>query len=95
MKVNRCLCSSIIQSNLSCVKFYLNTFQEILESKYLKDVMSKYGNIDVSNISLDPNNANKNQNFVPRSSYTNQIMDILKNVAHQKEETARVKITIF
>ena len=57
--------------------------------------MSKYGNIDVSNISLDPNNANKNQNFVPRSSYTNQIMDILKNVAHQKEETARVKITIF
>ena len=57
--------------------------------------MSKYGNIDISNISLDPNNANENQTFVPRSSYTNQIMDILKNVARQKEETARVKIIII
>ena len=57
--------------------------------------MSKYGNIDVSNISLDPNNANGNQNFVPRSSYTNQIMDILKNVARQKEETARVRMILF
>jgi len=64
--------------------------KEILESKYLKDVMSKYGNIDVSNISLDANNSNENQSFVPRSSYTDQIMDILKNVARQKEETARV-----
>ena len=53
--------------------------------------MSKYGNIDVSNISLDPNNPNENPTFVPRTSYTNQIMDILKNVARQKEETARVK----
>ena len=58
-------------------------FQEFLESRYLKDVMSKYGKIDFSENNLDPN-------FVPRSSYTNQIMDILKNVAKQKEETRRV-----
>ena len=58
-------------------------FQEFLESKYLKDVMSKYGKVDFSDSSLDPN-------FVPRSSYTNKIMDILKNVAKQKEETRRV-----
>ena len=63
-----------------------------MESKYLKDVMNKYGNIDVANITLDPT---QSQNFVPRSSYTNQIMDILKNVARQKEETARVRINLM
>ena len=89
------LYASITSSTLHVSTFYRNIFQEILESKYLKDVMSKYGNIDVSNISLDPNSANENQNFVPRSSYTNQIMDILKNVTRQKEETARVKIIII
>ena len=63
--------------------YNLFTFQEFLESKYLKDVMSKYGKIDFSESNLDPD-------FVPRSSYTNKIMDILKNVAKQKEETRRV-----
>merc|ERR1719225_2232483 len=52
--------------------------------------MSKYGNIDVANITLDPNDSTQAQNFVPRSSYTDQIMEILKNVARQKEETRRV-----
>ena len=75
----------------NCIKQnFTNLLQELLESKYLKDVMSKYGNIDVANISLDPNDASPAQNFVPRSSYTNQIMEILKNVSRQKEETARV-----
>ena len=63
-----------------------------MESKYLKDVMNKYGNIDVANITLD---STQSQNFVPRSSYTNQIMEILKNVARQKEETARVRLTLI
>ena len=54
--------------------------------------MNKYGNIDVANITLD---STQSQNFVPRSSYTNQIMEILKNVARQKEETARVRLTLI
>ena len=54
--------------------------------------MNKYGNIGVANITLDPD---QSQNFVPRSSYTDQIMDILKNVARQKEETARVRLTLI
>ena len=60
-----------------------------MESRYLKDVMNKFGTIDPSDKTLAIGDA-QNSNFVPRSSYTNQIMDILKNVARQREETAKV-----
>ena len=60
-----------------------------MESRYLKDVMNKFGTIDPSDETLNIGDA-KSSNFVPRSSYTNQIMDILKNVARQREETTKV-----
>ena len=53
--------------------------------------MNKYGKLDYPNGILDLNGSMQQQDFVPRSSYTDQIMDILKNVARQKEETAKVK----
>ena len=52
--------------------------------------MNKYGKMDSPNGKLDFNSSMESQNFVPRSSYTDQIMDILKNVARQKEETSKV-----
>ena len=52
--------------------------------------MNKYGKMDSPDGKLDVNGSMESQNFVPRSSYTDQIMDILKNVARQKEETSKV-----
>ena len=52
--------------------------------------MNKYGKMDSSNIKSNLNDNAQSPNFVPRSSYTNQIMEILKNVARQKEETSKV-----
>ena len=52
--------------------------------------MNKYGPLNSSENGSELNSSLQH-NFVPRSSYTNQIMDILKNVTRQKEETGKVK----
>ena len=52
--------------------------------------MNKFGFVNIPGQSSEIDD-NLPHNFVPRSSYTNQIMDILKNVARQKEETTKVK----
>ena len=51
--------------------------------------MNKYGPINVPENTSELDGSSQ-QNFVPRSSYTNQIVDILKNISRQKEETAKV-----
>ena len=58
-----------------------------LEARYFKDLQNKHGIVPDLNIhdTFGPN-------FVPRSTYTNQIQEILKNVARQRDETARVSI---
>ena len=56
--------------------------------------MNKFGFVNMPGQSSEIDE-NLPHNFVPRSSYTNQIMDILKNVARQKEETTKVRQLLY
>ena len=51
-----------------------------LEARYLKDLKNKHGTVPDLNI-----HDNLGHNFVPRSTYTNQIQEILKNSGKSKE----------